>query len=142
MVIDFVLVGQQFDETFGVIGGPTFVHFAVGAKRCVHKIVLGFYAFQRKTVGMQGDIHLAGNIGLAVGQKRFHIPHHGIKVLTFVQVHSVEIGQVFLVLQLPFGERVLFEQMVRFDDDERCGGLKAHAALDAYNCIAHVNIAA
>ncbi|MCY1381776.1 hypothetical protein D9M69_697270 [compost metagenome] len=57
-----------------------------------------------------------------------------------MQQHAVPLGKVLLPVLLPFGQYMLFKEMVRFDNDQRSGGLKAHTPFYADNRIPHMRI--
>src|SRR5690606_38881047 len=60
----------------------------------------------------------------------------------FMDHHSVPVGELVLPIKLPFGQGMLFEQMVSFDDNHRGGSLKPYPTFDSYDGISYVNIPA
>src|SRR5690349_24118970 len=57
-----------------------------------------------------------------------------------MQPVAVELSQLILPAELPFREHVFLQRVMRFDDDHGGGSFEAHAAYDADDGIAHMNI--
>ena len=91
---------------------------------------------------MQGDAHLAADAILAGGEEGLQVPGEGIEEVALVQEAAVEVAQGLLPEQLLAREHQLFELPVSADEQVRCGGLVAHAALDAEDGVAEVHASA
>ena len=107
----------------------------------VHQIVGGLNALEFEAVGDQFYPNFARNVFLRIGEKSFDVAHHRIEELGFVQHHAVPVAHLVFPILLPLGEGMLLQQVVCFDEDERCGGFKTHPAFDANDGIAYVDVA-
>ena len=102
------LVTKNFGETFYIIAGVTFVHFAIATKFAAHQIINRFNAQYQKAVRHQFYEYFTVNGFLCVGKKSFHIAHNGVMKLPFMQPISVKQGKLIFPIQLPFGKRMFF----------------------------------
>ena len=103
-------------ETLHVVSTPTLVHLAVSTESGPQQIIGRSNAIERKPMRMQGDVNASVNGALAAFQEGLDVPHDGVKKLPFVQHHTVPIAKLLLPEKLPFGQRMLFQQVVRFQD--------------------------
>ena len=129
LVPNFVLVAENLTETFDVIAGPVAHRFAVSTERIAHQVVLALNADHHETVRMQIDVHVAAHRALAALEHGLHVSHHRIVVLPLVQVIAVESGDLVFPEELPFGQRMFLEHVMRFDDNHRGGSLETYTGL-------------
>src|SRR5699024_6060969 len=101
-----------------------------------------FNAFNDKAIGMQPDGDGAVYSVLRIGEEVFDIAHYRIQILAFVEHHAVPVGQLRLPVKLPLGKSVLFQLLMRLDDQHGRGGFESHASFNTYNGIAHMDVAA
>ena len=140
-VVDGGLVAKNFCETTDILAAPRGVHFTVAAKPAVHQVMRAFDAVEGKSVGVHGTEYRSADRQLAVFEETFDVAHGWVEHLAFVKPVAIPGGQLFFPMQLPLGEGVFFQQVVRFDDEEGGGGFKAHTAFYADDGIAHMDIA-
>ena len=82
----------------------------------------------------------SGHVLLRISQESLDVAGHRLQKLPFVYHCAIPVGELLLPVQLPFGEHVLFQGVVRLDDYQRRGGFKTDAALDADNRVADVDV--
>ncbi len=87
-------------------------------------------------------LYFTRHMALGVGQECFDVAHDGFDELPLVQQNTVPVGELLFPVKLLFGQDVLFQRVVGLDDNQWRGGLEAHAALDADNGVADVDVAA
>ena len=95
----------------------------------------------REVVWHKRNLYLSCHILLDAVHHRLHISHHRVKVHCLVHLLTVPACNLLLPVELTLCEGVLLEEVVCLDDDERCGGLEAYAALDADDGVADVDVA-
>ena len=70
------------------------------------------------------------------------VAHHRLAVHGLVEKHAVPIAELFLPIDLPLRHGMFLQQFMRLDDQQRRGGLEAHASFDPDDRIPHVRVAA
>src|SRR5690606_31638999 len=135
------LVTKYLGESLHVIARPRIIHFTVTAKFARHQVVCGFNSDHSKPVGVQFNKHLATDRLLCALQERFNIAHHRVVHLSFMHPVTVKRRQLVFPAQLPFGEGMLFQGMVRFDDNQWSSSLEPYASFNANYGVTHMDIA-
>ena len=142
LIVNLILVAENPAEALHVLARPVAHRLAVGAEAVAHQIVRAVDTDDYEAVGVQIDVHVAADGPLAALEHGLHVAHDRIVILSFVQMIAVEGRNLVLPEKLPFRQRMLFEHMVRLDDDHRGGRFEADASLDADDRIAYVHITA
>ena len=135
-------VGHDAGEPFHIVGAPCLVYLAVFAEVGLHKVERRIDAHEGVGQRAQGELDSSGDVALRGFQICLHLAHYRLQILALVEEHAVPIADLVLPVLLPLGEGVLFEHLVRRDDEYRAGSLEAHAALDADYGVADVHVAA
>lgn len=135
------LVAEDAAESANIFTGESCIHFTVFAKLAVHKIKFAFDADDLEAIRLQLHKYIASYITLTAFEEGFNVAHYRIQNLAFMQPVAIELSQLVFPVELPFGEHMFFECMVCLENYHGSCGFKTHAALDANDGIAYVNVA-
>src|SRR5450432_1472683 len=141
-MINSGLVTEYLRKSFHVIPGPALVHFAITAEFRAHQVMFALYAGNGEPVGLQRDKYFSADRYLCVLKEFLDISHRGIQHLAFMQPVAIPGAQLILPIELPLGQGMFFQQVMRLDNDQRGSGFETHPSLDADDGIPDMDIPA
>src|SRR5688572_30060684 len=127
-MIHHSLVAKYPAESSYIVTGEACIHFTILTKLAIHQVKLTFNTCHLEAIWIQLYKHISCHIALCSFQESFDITHYGIEYLSFMEPVAIKLCKLVLPVELPFGEYMFLQCMVRLENDHRSCSFKTYAS--------------